>query len=307
MDRGPNVQQTPDKTGQKGTVMSSQPNLGTLTILDRGEYLSTTIRTQKGETTGALNDVYGVLPPRDGQTEGPRQFNWDQAQEDNIDLVDNAVLGVQEASKSHRGTKILVAGEFRNRAKVAKVLRNHHRSMQQIIQGCCGEEGLKLVGLDVPPTRRKLGVREQYGLIYRQMGHPALPDKLSELARTHSGASTPDVAGFLSVMETNIQAFEAAQASLNEAKKRRDQAYANKQTALGDLRNVVVNVARIQEGYYRLAGLDDLADRMRLTIPRSRRSNPDNAAGGSETDPDLPGTGEGSEPAAESGTEPTSP
>lgn len=245
--------------------MSSKSNQEILTTLDRGEYLATTIRTQKPETTVALDGIFGMLPPRAGQAEGPRQFNWDQAQEDNIDLIDDGILATQEASKAHRGTKILVSEEFRNRGKFAKVLSNHHRSMQQIIKGSCGEEGLKLVGLDVPPVRPKLGVREQYGLVHRLMRNPSLPGKLAEFAQSHSGGSPPDVPGFLSVMDANILAFEAAQASLNEAKKLRDIAYATKQAALQRL---------------------------------------DNPSGGSEADPGPQGSGEGSEPATEPGTEP---
>ena len=76
-----------------------------------------------------------------------------------------------------------------------------------------------------------------------------------------------------------------------EAKKRRDDALIAKKAAVKRLRSLYANIARIQEGYFRLAGLEELADRIRLTIPRSsRRSTPD-----TEPPPD-------SEPAQDSDT-----
>lgn len=77
-------------------------------------------------------------------------------------------------------------------------------------------------------------------------------------------------------MDSDIQAYEAAQESWTEAKKVSDKAYAAKLAAQKRLNRLVVNIARIQEGYYRMAGLDNLADRMRLTI-RSSKSKKQNA------------------------------
>ena len=275
--------------------MSSPSTKETLTVLDKAEYLGTTIRAQKHGTSSALGDIFGVLPPRDGAEE-PRHFDWDLAQDDNIDLIDDGIRGAREASKDHRGMKILVSTRTSNRSQKGKVLRSHHRSLQKILKGSCGEESLKYVGLDVPPVGSLFGVREQYGLIHKQMRNPALPGKLAELAETVGGGSVPDIAGILTVMEANIQAFEGAQVSLNEAKKRRDQAYAAKKAAQKRLRNIVVNVARVQEGYYRLAGLGDLADRMRLTIPKSKKASPDDPTDTSEPTPDA-----GTPPSASAG------
>ncbi len=40
-------------------------------------------------------------------------------------------------------------------------------------------------------------------------------------------------------------------------------------------RRIYANVARVQEGLYRLAGLDDLADRIRVTEPSPRQKKED--------------------------------
>ena len=52
------------------------------------------------------------------------------------------------------------------------------------------------------------------------------------------------------------------------------------------LRRVVVNVARVQEGDYRMAGLDDLAARLRRTVqgPRSRKAKADTPDNSPKTD-----------------------
>ena len=69
-------------------------------------------------------------------------------------------------------------------------------------------------------------------------------------------------------MEEGVEDYDQASKDLTEMIKVRDESYIAKVDALARLNRMYANVARVQEGYYRIAGLDELADRIRITIPK---------------------------------------
>ena len=79
-------------------------------------------------------------------------------------------------------------------------------------------------------------------------------------------------------------------------RKRADESIVAKREAQKRHRRIYSNVARIQEGLYRLAGLDELADRIRATVPRKARE--------AEEAAEPNGAPESPEPSAESAAEP---
>lgn len=64
----------------------------------------------------------------------------------------------------------------------------------------------------------------------------------------------PNLEVVASEMQDHLDAFGDGQSRWTEARKLRDGAYVAKKVARDRLRKVMVNIARIQEGYYRLGG-----------------------------------------------------
>ena len=244
----------------------SQSTQDTLQGIDSAEFLSTSIRTQLPTVSPLLAQAFRP-PAATGEGEVALQFDWDQTQTQNAEIIDLSVLQLQEASKVHKASKILFAEAIRERREGAKVLRSSHRSFQKLLAST--PESQAFVGLDVPLVRPMLGMREQYVFVYERFLDPSLPGKLATEGAP-VGGSLPDVESISAEMKTNIDAFAELQTKWTQAKKVRDEAYVAKQAARKHLRRIVVNVARVQEGYYRLAGLDELADRIRLTIRGSK-------------------------------------
>lgn len=272
--------------------MSSPSTRETVTGLDKAEFLGTAIRTQLASVSPRLAEVFSLLPPR-GEGEPPRQLDWDEVQVHNAELIEQAVVAAQEASQAYRVAKIRVADFAADRREANQGLRRRHRSHRKILNGSFGPRGLMLTGLDVPPVTTMLGMREQSILVLKRYEDPSLPDKLAAIPEEEVKGPLPDLAALASDLKADIEAFETAQDGWTRAKKVRDEAIVARTAARRRLRRIVTNLARVQEGYYRLVGLDDLADRLRLTVrrSRSRKAKTDEPDEGS---PDEGSPGEGS-------------
>jgi hypothetical protein len=77
-------------------------------------------------------------------------------------------------------------------------------------------------------------------------------------------------------MEADVRALVDLMAALTVVRKRTDESLVAKRQALARHHRRYLNVARVQEAYYRLAGLDELADRIR-PFKRSPRRPPEPA------------------------------
>ena len=78
--------------------------------------------------------------------------------------------------------------------------------------------------------------------------------------------------------------FDSVMVALKQVGKRIDEARVRRNDALSLLEERYVNVARIQEGLYRLAGLHELAARIRPFTRSPRRGSQEEAA---ETSPEA--------------------
>ena len=271
--------------------MSSPSTKEIVTLLDQAEFLSTSIRTQRGTVSPVLDKVYSPPPVGDGEAVSPT--NWDEVQLRNADLIDKAVLAVQEASQAYRVAKIGVSDFVADRRDAATELRKRHRAHQKILKGACGPKGLALTGLDSAPVSTILGMREQSTLVLKQYEDPSVREKLAALPKDEAPGPVPDMGTLSGDLRGDVETFGTAQSGLNQEKKVRDEAFVTKTETLEGLRRIVVNVARIQEGYYRVAGLDNLADRLRLTIrgsksKKAKDDTPDASSNAAPADPSEP-------------------
>jgi len=243
--------------------MSSNSTRDTVLSLDKTEYLGASTRTHMPTVSPRLAEVYSVLPPS-GEGEGPRNLDFDGWQGSNADLLDYSSRNVRETSHAYRVAKVKVFEIRRRRDENGQDLRGHHRSLKKRFLAGYEEEDLDLVALESPPSPRIADLREQSRDFVERARDPELPAKLR-------GPKTPtaalDFPALADEFEEKVNVYDQRNKELKEAEKQRDEALAAKRAAKELNKRIYTNVARIQEGLYRLAGLDELADRIRITIP----------------------------------------
>lgn len=270
--------------------MSSLSTQGTLLGLDKAEYLETSTRTQKAAVSPRLAETFSVVTPA-----GEEPTDWDKMQDLKADLLDHQRKVTRDAGNFHRSAKVKVKQIRRRRNRTANGLRLHYRGLKTNFEATYEIGVAELVGLDAPPERKPLAFREQLFDVVERMRDPSL---VAKLGSPREGSSPLDLDALALDLEERVGTFDTVLAELTEAEKVRDEALVARNEARDQLRRVTVNIARIQEGYYRLVGLDDLADRLRLSI-RARPSRPEEP--GSEPPdggegPEPPDGGEGPEP-----------
>ncbi len=96
------------------------------------------------------------------------------------------------------------------------------------------------------------------------MRRPGLVEQLGDTRAGHSHLALDDLADG---MEADVRRFEKLYDELADMKKILHLSMVAKDEAQDDLRRKYTNVARMQEGMFRIVGLDELADRIRITIP----------------------------------------
>lgn len=260
--------------------MGPQTTKTILRFLDKAEYLVTSIRTQLKVVSPKLIEFFSLLPPT---SEGePAWPDWASVQEANAVRLEQATAETHQASQAYLAAKSLVNATLRLRNKLVKNLKQRYRNLRGSFGSTYTEEALPLTGLVDPPLRNFLAFREQCLFVIKRM---RLEGLIEQLGGPVADLSPLDIDTIGTGLETAVGAIEAVLDDLREHQKLRDEALIVKQQAEDHLRLVYANVARIQEGYYRLAGLDELADRIRLTIPKSAKSSPPSTTPPTTTEP----------------------
>lgn len=278
--------------------MSSQSTRETIRSLDKAEYLGASTRTHMSTVSPQLTEVYSVLPPA-GEGQGPRTFDWDGFQGSNADLLDFSSNNVRTTSNAYRVAKVKVFEIRRRRDEKGEDLRGHHRSLKKRFLAGYEEDDLDLVALESPPSPRIGDLREQGHDFVERARDPELPAKLGDPKTPGAALDFPALADEFA---EKVEEYDELMKELKDAEKERDQALAAKRAARKLNRRIYTNVARIQEGLYRLAGLDELADRIRITIPvRSTKPDADTQPPDGEPADGEPADGEPADtPSAES-------
>jgi hypothetical protein len=249
--------------------LKSESTKGTLRSLNQAEFLGASTLTQLSTVSPKLTEVYSVLPPA-GEGEGPATPDWDLVQGSNAGLVDHANGELRTNTFFYRASKVAVVDLRRSQDLLADELRDDYRAMRLRFESAYEREKLGLVGMGSPPSRNSTGLREQLLDVVESVTDPKV---LAQLGEPRSPISAVDFQALAGVFRVKVAKYEQIIKDLKQAEKVRDEALAAQEEAKKRHRRVRTNVARIQEGYYRLAGLDDLADRIRMTIPeRSARS-----------------------------------
>jgi hypothetical protein len=262
--------------------MPNQPTQGALTILDKAEFVSTSTRTQSELVSQHLTPVYGVSP---SLAEDAQPTDWVRFQNGNADLLDSTA---QEVSVSDRSLRDLIAEASRlrdRRDELIPVVSDELRDWRKIIDGTYGPAGLSLLGLDAPPPKWSFAIRKQSVEFLSRLQDPEIRSRLPEPRRGRVPVNF-DLAA--SAVEADILALDSVMVELKKLGKRIDEARVRRNEALALLEERYLNVARIQEGLYRLAGLDELAARIRpFTRPTRRGSQEEDDETSQEADPSV--------------------
>ena len=98
-----------------------------------------------------------------------------------------------------------------------------------------------------------------------------IPQLSSRLPQPRPGHRALEFAHYRDTIDEQIRSFEELTAGIQRLRKLLDESLLTKRRALKENRRVYLSVARIQENYYRLAGLGDLADRIRTEVHKISR------------------------------------
>jgi hypothetical protein len=227
----------------------------------------TSTRTENARVSAQLNELFsGTL--RDGDP----PLAWDALQESNARLLELSIADVLQADDQHR-RNLVEASQLRNqRRKLMASLARQIRDLRLSFTGHHGADALELVGLEAPAATTKARLTKQVQDVLLRLRAPVI-----ELPPANSGVGSLDPTQIADAMEADVEALAGVMAALVEARKRTDRSLVAKREALARHRRRYLNVARIQEACYCLAGFDELADRIRpfMWSPRRPPKPPD--------------------------------
>jgi hypothetical protein len=238
--------------------MSTRTTKRTLIALERTDFVVAAIRTQKPTVTAALTQDFSASLP-----EGTPMPDWDALQDAQAFRLESSTREIRRFEQAYRQQLDRLQGDRRHRQTIVGRLISEYRRLRKSVAGNYPEGALTVLGVQEPPVRRYAAVREQMPEILARLRDPEL---LSRLPEPLTGHQPLDFESFAAPIETDIQAFDESMETIRKMHKILDEALLVKREALKSNRRIYLQLARIQEGYYRMAGLDELADRIRTEV-----------------------------------------
>lgn len=259
--------------------MPRQSNRTALKQLEKTEFLVVSARTQKPTVNDRLartgSDIVGT-----GSGEAPPAPDWNQLQEWNITALENSAEEVRQTDRNLQKSRVRLGQARQERDDQIGQLASGHRALRQSFAGTYGANSLPLVGLEAVPAKTLVATREQMREVVGRMRDPQLASALPEPV---AGQKPIELETVADARDTEIGDLETTMAGIDEMRKQTDEALVVRDEALEKNRRVYSNVGRLLEGVYRLAGLDELANRIRAT-QRSARKKPESEPGGVSPD-----------------------
>ncbi len=241
--------------------MKSQISRAALKLLEMTEFLVTSVRNLKSTAVAHLGEVFQDLLAGAGAPPAP---DWSAVQDFNLALLTASAAEVQRTDRDHRHNRVRDRQLRRQRRHLVRVLKAGYRDLRQSFTGTYGEDALPLVGLDAPAEKRYLAVREQMREVIARMLDSELA---ARLPATRAGQAPIDLEALAGARQGEVEELEVTMEAIQESGKQLDASIVTRNEARRRHRRIYANVFRVQEGLYRLAGLDDLADRIRFTVP----------------------------------------
>ncbi len=259
--------------------MSSQTNKTALKQMEKTEFLVTSAKTQKPTVNDRLStigpDIFG-----EGSGEAPPAPDWNQLQEWGIAALESSVEEMRQTGRAYRKSKVRLGKARQDRNDKLDLVAAAHRTLRKSFAGTYGARSLPLLGLDAEPARALKASREQMGEVVVRMRDPQLASALPEPL---AGQRPLELESVADARAAEIGDLEARMGEVDVLVKETDEALVVRNQALARNRRVYSNVGRLLEGVYRLAGLDELADRIRATQRAARKKTDGEPEEGSAT------------------------
>ncbi len=263
--------------------MTSQTSKKALGILDKTEFAIMSTLTQNGTVSAVL---VATLPAELPTPEGELipMPDWQALQTYHAALLEQSADTARQADQTHRIHLVNVAQRRIERRQLVNAIETRHRDLRQSFRGTYGPDSLPLVGLDSPPAAAYLALREQQLEVAERMQDPKLAGMLPD---PRAGQVALQPADLAKTVASGVEAFEQISDEIVRLRKVLDESLLAKRETLGKHRRLYINIVRIQESYYRLAGLDELADRIRAG-ERKPRTAKDTAEPDDPTETESP-------------------
>ncbi len=256
--------------------MATQISKAALKQLEKTSYLASSMRTQKPIVNARLADL--KLELLAGETADPASVpDWDHLQEWGISKLEASALDVRQVDRTHRHKLVHLDKRRDDRVTFVDEVNEDYRQLRQSFSGTYGDNALALVGLDAVLARSFLAISEQVSELIVRMRDPGMAAALPEPT---AGQSPIDLEVLATAWEARTEKLDQMSAEIDTLINNAQESRVLVQETLQRSQRLYVNVGRLQEGLYRLAGLGELADRMRATV-RAPRKKVDDEAGDS--------------------------
>ena len=268
--------------------MASEPFKSTLRQQEKNRVVRAAMTSHRPEMLVRAGELYqSVL--REGET-----FDWDFFYELNVRLMNEVYQQLLAADQAQRVDEAEGVALTKFLAGRASRTRRHVRSVKNSFAGSYGDVVLALLGLDGTFASKALTLLGQGRFVETKLRDTTivLPDPLP--ARP---ALEREV--FADELQTELDGLETVLNQVDQERKEIQQSRAARRETERLFRRRHVNLTRVFESYLRLLGLDDLADRLRLTISRRSRRASGESAGDTATEPASPPAQEPASPPAE--------
>lgn len=266
--------------------------------LEKAEFLMTSTTNAMGEVDGRVTELHGRLVPGNPAGSPPldppegaegEEVEWRTVQQKNVNLLNGSAGNVREKDQGYRLARAKAAAMSAQRESRLNNLGSHYSDLKRLAEATYGLEHLHVLGLDGRRAGARLAQREQLKEVGERMNDP---EQLAQLPAPRGGMAALDFASLSAVIQQMVADFEAYLEEIKDLRKTIKKLAFERREAIALHRRVYANVGRIQEGLFRLAGLDDLAAQIRAKLPRSsgksssdEPSDADSSAPGSEAVP----------------------
>lgn len=269
--------------------MSSQISTPALKQMEKTELLVDSIQNHRP----LLGETLAELPPEifpAGGGEDPAAPDWNHLQDWNVAVLEASAAEVRQTDQEHRENLVRLAQLRIDRREQLRQVQDGHGALRGSFIGTHGMTSLPVVGLDDYAARANLAAREQLREVIARMRNPELAKQLGE---PRAGQSPIDLETLANAREAEIDRYEATLAKIENLRKQVIESRLRRNLARQRNRRIYSNVARIQEGLYRIAGLDDLAAGIRPSTRSARKKSeeatvPDPAEPASDPEADPP-------------------
>lgn len=258
--------------------MSAKTSRKTLGYQVRSQSLTDALRTFNPQVAPVLRDLYAVT-----RQEGEPETDWEFQLEQDVRQLEHVVAESIVADHA-RGEHLELRVEgVEIRDVRTGLLRAHLLGVARRLARTHGRRALRRFGLDGALPEEAAGLLNLAVEVRRRLNDEkiALPAPLLSL----EALSRPDLAAEL---DEPIRLVEEALGDLGLRRQEASMALVTKREKQDRLRRTFVSLARRMVGTYRLAGFDDLADRLLAAVRQAVRPAPSEPPGGETPEGESP-------------------